>query len=513
MSSKKDQITRILIQLSSTEKAYFKKFAFKSGVVNNDITFLFDLVDKGIKKEGIEFNIESLRKTFNEKSTADFTKTKSRLLEFVLKSLKDYDTNQSFLSEIFSLLEISDSLAKRNLFYDAYNILQKAKKQAAEIEEPEIELHILHKLEELSSYIHKYEKTNLSESINIENSFQKINFLIDKYECDRATFKVLQFQKIYGIPKNESEQIIFKSLVNNKYFNGEKTTQFYSSELSRIIAQNGLLFMQGKVDKVVEISKNAIENLPKNKKLITKLSGRILSVYDSFLQALLLSFQFDLFNEYYPKFLEVKTNTIKELMLKTSIDLFVSSLYAVLTDKQIKLKTVSDQFLNIEKEDYIPNYRKISIAYYLLFGFFLFGDYSNAQNYVIWLRNHSHYGIRDDIESTYLIIELILLWKNNDLDLLTYKLRNYKEYITKKDKKIQIEESFYKLIKELTSTIDIKTQTNIFNKHINLIKQSIKKDNSSQMLNNTFDIMTWIQSELENKSFKKLYYINNGIIK
>lgn len=514
MISKKDQIGRIIKQLTATEKAYFKKFAFKSGSLKNNVTILFDLVDDEIKKEGENFDIESVKKQFIKKSKSNFIKTKSRLLDLVLNSLREYDSNQSFISEIFSWIEISESLAKRNLFYDAYNILQKALSSSIEIEEPEIELYILNKLALLNTYINKYVISNLNNEKNHNNlSLLKIENIKEKYESDTATLKVLHFQKVFGVPKNSDELEEFKKLLNNKYFNSDKRANFHTSEIDRTIAKNGLNFMQGKTDKVIEESQNLLESLPENKKLIKKITGRIFSLYDSFLQACLLSFNFSLYEKYYPQFILIEATSVREKFLKKSIDLFVSSLYSVLNDKAEHIPQLALKFNEIESEDFVPNYRKISIAYYLLFGNFLFEKYDEAQDYIIWLRNHQHYGIRADVESAYLTIELIILWEKNEIDLLEYKLRAYKEYLKKKEKSSKIEYEFYKLIKEVINKVDNSNQKNIFEEYNKLMFTILAEDTSSVSINSAIDIISWTQSKYKKEDFKTLYYINNGINK
>lgn len=510
MIQKKEQILRILAQLSATEKAYFKKFAYKISVAKNDVMLMFDMLEAELKKEGEQFDLPRFKKKFKTKSKADFVKTKSRLLELLLNSLKEYDSTNSLVSELFSLIEISDSLAKRNLFHDAYAILEKALKLSVDLEHPEIELFILNKVELLNTYVKKYDLKGMQEA-SINSSKLKLEKLKEKYESDWASFKVLHFQKVYGTPKTKEEWTEFKKLLNTKYFSSDAKTSFYTSEIDRTIAKSGLNFMQGDVLKVIEEAQELLEQIDLNSKLFKKLLGRVLSLYDSFLQACLLSLNIPLYEQHYPKFSSIESNVVREIFLKKAIDLYLRSMYAILADKESSLSDLQKEFAQISEEDYVPNYRKISIAYYLMFGNFLFDKASIAQDYILWLRNHKHYGIRDDIESAYLAIELLILWEAQEFDLLSYKLRAYADYLKVRDTAMSIELEFLAFMKQLVKTIDPSEQKLLKQDYLANFKQLLLEDPKNGIFVSSFDIISWLESKLEKESFKEVYYRRNGI--
>lgn len=510
MAQKKEQILRIIGQMTSTEKAYFKKFAYKTSIAKNDVMLLFDMLEAELKKEGNDFDLNRFKKKFQTKSKGNFVKMKSRLLELLLNSLKEYDSSNSVVSELFALIEISDSLAKRNLFHDAYAILERALKLAVELEVPEIELFIINKIELLNTYVKKYD-LRIMQDASINTSKSKIELLQEKYESDWASFKVLHFQKVYGMPKTQEELIEFNKLLSTKYFSSDAKTSFYTSEIDRTIAKSGLNFMQGNVLKVIEESQEVLEQLDMNTKLFKKLAGRVLSLYDSFLQACLLSLNLSLFEQHYPQFVAIESSSVREMYLKKSIDLFLQSLYAILADKEERLPELNRQFNEISEEDYVPNYRKISIAYYLLFAHFLFGKQEEAQDYIIWLRNHKHFGIRDDVESAYLAIELVILWEANEFDLLQYKLRSYGDYLKAKEQALIIELEFLGMMRQLLKTLDFKEQLDVMANGQIKFKNLLQEDPKSAIFISSFDVVSWLDSKIQKQAFKDCYYRTNGI--
>ena len=81
MQVKKHQLFEILLELSSNEKAYIKKFGYKNNKKEHPIFYLLDLIDKSLKKQtstSIEEDVlkEKLQKKYPNQH---YAKLKSRL--------------------------------------------------------------------------------------------------------------------------------------------------------------------------------------------------------------------------------------------------------------------------------------------------------------------------------------------------------------------------------------------------------------------------------------------------
>lgn len=170
-----------LIQsLTRTEKAYFKKFAYKKDKAkDNPYLQLFDAIDR--QKE---YDEEKLVKKFRkEKFVKQFSVAKNYLLNLIVSSLADYDSNKNNRNRLLQMLREIRALKDRG----ATDLAQKRIDAAVKLAEKYQDDWVLYELYIMSVVL-----------MPLKNSTKRFEF----YEKAQKTVSTLQnredYRKIYG---------------------------------------------------------------------------------------------------------------------------------------------------------------------------------------------------------------------------------------------------------------------------------------------------------------------------
>lgn len=508
MHKKKNQLFRIIRSLKPTEKAYFKKFGYKQDITQSVILSLFELADKQLKGEG-EFEEAKLIRSFEKKyPNQNYTKIKSRLLEQVLDALRDYDKKHSEVEKIYDYLAYAESLKKRELFFDAWNILHRAEKLAEELELIELLILIQSKKYYYEIFTQNYQ-AKYTNNETIERILQYVDFLRDRIISDLAAYRILHFQKSIGIPRSAEDLELLKEIREHPSFGDDYVPQLESSKLNLAVAKSGIFFSIGDVPSVIKVSEKLIDQFQPSDKLRRLTSSKYLSLFDSFLQATLLSLNIPLFEQYYPVFTEVKTYGEDDRNLKMGIDLYARSIYAIVGDKPDLVPSLIAEFNQIKEKSYIPNYRKISLAYYMSFAPFLNGDYSAALDQIQWIRNNRQLGLRYDIEVGILGMECMVLIERSEFDLLEYRLRSFDEFLKKNGRKFEVEAAVIRLVRRSLGASGPEALMDVYRESLAQMRNLLSSNPAENAFLQAFDIVSWLESKIDGGTFKDAYYRNN----
>ncbi|MGB1207022.1 MAG: hypothetical protein ACPG5B_15355 [Chitinophagales bacterium] len=513
MILKKDQIFRMIGSLKAIEKSYFKKISQKQLKPEHELIFLFNLISKYLKtNEASEAVNESIliNKFVKKYPNKNYVATKSRLLQLLLEALREFDKKHSDLDKIFSYIAYAESLSRRNLFYDAKNILERAAKLAAELEQIELLLNIKSKIFLYDIVSRKYTK-DFQENKIVQEIESDIKLLINKHKVDVASHQLLHFQKTIGIPRSVADLKRLDEIKSQDIFQFDEQPLLNTSLIDKAISLSGVHFLLGDVKAVIVICEKTIENYRPNKKLSKKLTKKYLSLFDSFLQACLLSVNLPLFEKNYPIFEQIKTYKTDNNNLKRSIDLYLKSIYAILSKKTELFKDLYPEFALLIKENFVHNFRKVSLAYYMVLGAFFNKNYEQSQKYINWLKNNRHLGIRFDIEIAIWSMESIILLETDELDLLEYQLRNFYDFLRSKERKFEMEAALLKLIKKGMNSTSERDFLKKAEKSWHNMKAIVANNPREKAFLNAFDVICWLESKLKNEDFKEVYFRNNGI--
>jgi hypothetical protein len=147
-----DQLHRLIHSLTKQEKRHFKIFAGRHTIgEQNNYVLIFDAIEKMS-----EYDEEALLKKFKGESLLNnFSISKSRLYETILRSLDVYHHNSSVDAQLWKELHYAEILYKKTLYDQCAKRLRSAKKLAEKYEKHAalVEIHALEKsLAEKDSY-------------------------------------------------------------------------------------------------------------------------------------------------------------------------------------------------------------------------------------------------------------------------------------------------------------------------------------------------------------------------
>ena len=446
-ASKKTQLFRFVAALSAPEKAYFKKYVYKATAVNSATLDLFNLIDKQLKK-GAEVDEERLQNDWLKKQpSGDYVKVKSRLLQQLLDTLRDYDRRHNSESKIFDLLEYAQSLSERELFEDAIKMLAKAEKLADELELLGLGLMIRQKRYSFEISAQTYTAKN-EQSAVLKEMEQQLNVLQEGLAADQFIYNILHYQKTIGTPRNQQEQAQLQQLLAHPSFKASYQPPLSNTRLDIAIARSGLCFSSGQAAAALEHCVAALEDHPENPKLANKYLAKYLSVYDCLLQAALLSFQFAVYEKYLPQFYELKATAVRDKQLKAAIGLYAEAMHSIVAQQIGRFEALIPRFHQVREGDFVPTYRKVSLAYYMITGAFLAETFEQAYDLIQWLRNNQHLGIRLDIEVPIRIMECLVLLEQEQYDLLAYQLRAFYEFSRSRQRIAASEKIILKMLQQ-----------------------------------------------------------------
>lgn len=509
MQSKQQQLFYILDSLSANEKAYIKKYGYKNNKKESPIFYLLGLIDKALKTQSIqELDEEQLKdKLVKKHSTQDYTKLKSRLFQLVLESLQAYDHNND-LQKLYDLMAQVESLKRRNFHQAAYDTLKKAQKQATALEAIGLLAEIQLQMQLTNSFIAKQQKDDIL-AFKTQDLDNTVDQLKEKIDTTMAALSAIIYQKTIGNPRSKEDLDILERIENLPVFRTADQLQLYSTKIDRAIALAAIYIAKGAVDKAVKLCCLTISELNIPSKTKRVLAKKLITLFDILMQACLMTIQLDLYQEYYQKFLTLATYGQHEKLLKSGVDLTASCMYSILSNQLENYTKLDQQFEEIKTEKYIPNYRKVSIAYYLVLGNFMLEDYDTAYARLLWLYQQKDLVIRYDAEIALKTMELIMLYKAEDYYYLGLKLRTLSNLLQKNDRKFKLEQSLIQLISKALKIRSKSDFKGLLERSYTEMEGIIEQHPEEKQFLNAFDILSWIESQLTQKSFRTVYYNNN----
>jgi hypothetical protein len=510
MNHKKEQLFRVINHLSPNEKAYFRKFTYKVSKEDSSVFQLFELIEKAQRKGEIDEN--KLTKEFQKiNPNADYIKVKSNLLHKLFEAIVNYDRNSSTLHELFELLELADSLFKRKLIHDALHTLKKAEKIALQNQELELLLKIKEQYISLEAYVRVFNR-NVFEHSFYNDSLNYLKLLQNKMLVREATQQVHHFQKLIGTPRSMEDLEILKSIEASPGLKINFDALDDSSKMDQTLSLCIIYFSKGDFEGVIKICKSFLSKYKQETNTNKLLSTKLLSIYDSLMQACLMNKNLSEFKSIYNQFEKLNFNYNEHIRLKNGISLYVKAVAGTYELNFNSFEQLDQQFSAIENDELIPNYRKVSLAYYLIFGLFLSEKFNLAASRISWLLQKQDINIRYDIDVAVRVMNLIILLEKDEWYHLEYAIRNFKQLLENRERKFELELHFIKMLKKALQTKsaqELKTQLIDIRKDI---EKCIEKNPIEANFLTGFDLLSWIESKLQNRSFKEIYLKKIGIL-
>ena len=509
--NKKEDLIALIKSLSKTEKRYFKLFVSKNAIgESNHYLKLFNVIEKAgtADKKGIQEHYGS--DDFIQKQYRTY---KHLLYKQILKSLRSYHSEKSVDDNILELIRDAKILYDKTLYNDAEKVLEKAKNLAYKYEKytflPQIvrwqkkifadwsiynntsgteilqlfeeEMLIVHQMGNVNEYIKLKALIFLSYRINGEartqNDIDRYNNIIDvpALKIDEVTLSYEAKKEYYGI------YLIYFTAINNikeAYKYGEKLVTLMEAHPHQI-EDDPLAY-----SKVLHNFLFAAKELKKYEEFFNIIPK---------LKSLLISF--NIRSSVLLRICHLEIVTYIEIGQFKKAELLLPEVEVILMEM-----TNKDEMLEL-----FVNFGKATL-------FLGREKYSKALAFLNIIQNDNKIYIRQDHHSFAKILQLIIHFEKENNDLLPYLVRSVYRDLLKRNKLHKTESIFIGFIRtKLNNIRSSKDQIEAF-KALKEELIEICNDHMEARFLELFDIISWLESKIENRSFEEVLREKSGYV-
>lgn len=484
------------------EKVFFKMHAFRDKRIKGYTNYvkLFDAIDK--QREYDEKKIKTLFD--KERFVKHYAVTKHYLYQLILKCLHNYNSDDD--TKIYEQLHCALILYHKALYKECYKELLKAKKKCYAREKFEQLLKILdfeHRLKEKTS-------SNIKELDEIVKEIQDVlEKLKNTYDYLSTSRKIMNVITKYGEKSDQKRNMLYELMSHPLLKNENNCLTFRARNFYYNIHSAYYFSMKDSVNGY-RYAKKQLQLAESNSQHIKENAYGYIITISNFLAA---CHRLKKYNELehgiekiklFGEALPVKNSEHIQVRLFISYINFKLILYietAKYEKARVLVNDIKSGFIkygkNIRPESKYIIYSNIAELY------FKGGQYRETINWVNKILN-TKMEIREDIQSTARIYNLISHYELGNEDKVESLLNSASRFLNKDHDSYQLEnrvvDFFRKQLLKRQSKPELKKTFGQFKTEI----EKNKKLNSEEKPSYDSDIISWIESKVENRSFAKM---------
>jgi len=494
-----DTLFRLIKSLNKSEKGYFKKYAnFHVRNEQNNYTKIFDAID--LQKEYDEKKI--LKKFKNERFINQFAVAKNYLYEMILESLEAYHKNST--TEIRSILNRIEILVDKGLYSQAKKLLKKVKEMAIQHEKltyiPEINLM------EQSIYRMHYDVGHLRDNSDdlieeIEVCAMKIKNMAE-YESLKSRLYVQRIEM--GVLRNRQEIQSYDWLLKSPLLKNDKQALSINAKILYYELFASYYNYTEDSEKCYEFSSRLIKLIEENKQVIeTNVNFPTHFLYRHSIQCYNMGKYHEAL-EYISKMevLKVKSevqrmnNLLKAYNTKLNVYFRMGNM-----KKCLQLIPEIEALLDNNKD---ADKLLKEIIYWQVTSLLMISEqYKLALKWLVKANIAEDSNLRQDLECIGRIMEIILHYELGKTDVMEYRIKSTYRFLASKQKMYQLERIILTSIRKLIN-VNSKEEQNQFFKQLKSALEPIVKDPLESRFLVYFDIMSWLESKIDNKKFEEV---------
>ena len=495
---------QLIKSLSISEKGYVKKICAKNGA-NPSYLKLLDAIDSQTT-----YDEESIKKKFkNQKFIKQLSVAKSYLIKSILKSLRAYHSESTNNIQVHELLLEIEILYNKRLIGLCQKLIKKAKRIIEEAQ-------LFHHAEELAFWDFRLalllphnEHTDAYMEANqvFGNKGLKATSMLSEYR--HLAYDVFKFGFKEGYSREEQARTIAHQFSKHPLLkdspepNNAKAVARYHNIWNKIHEINT------DYEKGYESSKSFVEVIQDNPKVFEDyLMSTVIPAHYNLLGCCILLNKGKTFfpNLQYlkdiPQTYKSKNETIHRLThyYATALELQFYTQNAYF-DKAAALLPEAKKI--VEEGDLLTfglSLLQIEFCYSIAYSYFGLGNYEASETWVAKTLEHEKDNLREDVLCMTHLLHLVNHAEMGNFQYLDSKLRSTYNFIKRMKKIHKFEKIALQFIKKL---IHARNRS----EYINLIKvykekfEAIEQLPFEQMIIKNFDIISWMDSKLQNKKF------------
>jgi hypothetical protein len=494
-----DNLFKLIKSLNKSEKGYFKKYAnFHVRNEQNNYTKIFDAIDN--LNEYDEKKV--LKKFKNEKFVNQFAVAKNYLYEMILESLEAYHKNST--TEIRSILNRIEILVDKGLYSQAKKLLKKVKEMAIIYEKltyiPEINLM------EQSIYRMQYNVGDLRDNSDnlieeIEGCAMKIKNMAE-YESLKNRLYVQRIEM--GVLRNENEMKSYDWLLKSPLLKNDKQALSINAKILYYELFASYYSYTEDSKKCYEFSSKLIKLIEENTQVIeTNVNFPTHFLYRHSIQCYNIGKYHEAL-EYISKMevLKVKSDVQKlNILLKAHNTKL--NVYFKMGNMKKCLQLIPEIEILLERNKDSDKLLKEIIYWQVTSLLMISEQYKMALKWLVKANIAEDSNIRQDLECIGRIMEIILHYELGKSDIMEYRLKSTYRFLASKQKMYHLERIILNSIRKLIN-VNSKAESIQFFKQLKASLEPIVKDPLESKFLVYFDIMSWLESKIENKKFEEV---------
>ncbi len=499
-----DHIFHLIRSLKKSEKRHFKLFVSLHVIgEKNNYLKLYDAIEKQCQTESGEYNEQALRESLSEENfVSHLSESKYYLYKLILKSLTVYHSGVSPEFRVTEYIQQVQILFDKGLYHQCELLLQKAKPIA---EKYELFAHLLElygweiELMRLQAYYNKSE-------MDIEDLYVSIFGVLKKYSnlysYSLMTSRIFSRRERVGFTRSKFELKKYEEIIHDKLFVSEDLALSYQAKYFYHMCHSTYYFINEdlkksypQMHKLVKLIEGAPHQIQKNPKSYVSILNNLIVT-----ETILKKFDIALANIHKLRALASDSPGISELSFNIANNLELSVYYlSGQFDEGIKLINHINAFRKKNKIKASNMQHELLLTHHMAIVYFGAGNYAKANTCTNMILN-GPVNLRDDIYCFTKIMHLIVHYELGSEELLPYLIRSTYRLFYKRNRLYKFETVLLNSIKMLNK-VSTNVQLIALFKKLKTELLLITKDPYEKRALNYFDIIAWLESKIEQRSF------------
>ena len=499
----------LIESLGKTEKGYFKKYAYKGEKKDSIYLKLFQDIDKQIGK----FNYDEIEEKLKKKYQAQkpYTSLKNYLYKLLVNVMVDYDKSNSNQHQVLELIHSGQYFRKKGLHKQAAKQFEKALKKSRDLELFNFTETILEELCTLYQNQHQFLPVGKTveeyiEQLNAnQQNIQQINLL-------RSSFhKLIEHYKKHGFFTNvDDKEVMLKLFIDDL----KPIATMEASVRAKVIHLEGrslILFVRREMLKSRE-TQISIVKLKENHLDLTDDPYRYL--FKHYFQISQDSFTLNDYKtgeENLRKLNLIRPMNEKDVPFHETIIRYLRiKLHFMLNEFEKTIPYLENHLDYFKKTEFkkLSIYDSIVITNGIHVSFIL-ENYTKCIDWINIYMEHIKGRYFEETISPIYVTNIMAHFELKNEELLPYLIRNAYRQISKKGALMASEKAIFDFIRKRSRLVNKNEILDLY-KATYKIFVKILEDPKEELYIDYIDIRAWLQSKIENRSYKEVYSQYNG---
>jgi hypothetical protein len=492
-----DDLFQLIKSLSRNERRYFRLFSqLQKG--DKEYINLFDSLDKLSVYDEKIFREKNKGKEF----VSNLAWRKHHLYNLILKSLESY--HESIDTEVYALLHRNEILFEKGLYKQCKKILAKAKQIAKKYEMYHIIFEILNWEDMISIKVFDVTK----QASVIEESKQNIKLLSNLTDYKNILQEIYSVHHVIGVFRKQEDQKPLSHILTSKLWKDESQALTFKAKRHYYYSHFLYCFMKGDYENGYLYTKKCVDSFFTQPEQIAHSSHFYITAVNAFLYCCTHLKKHNEMIDYIMRVNEAKKLFTKRSERAEAVLLSYHELgYYMMTGKLQKgleaAKRIEREIMDYD--DILAPLEKFSLYINLAFLYFMAEKYKDAIAWLYKIISAGALKARNDMESMIRIFYIIAQYeKGSSKQFMKSLLRSTYRMLVKREQLYKYEKIILDFIRKELVKVD--TREDLIDSLKDLREQLliISKDPYEGRPLEYFDLISWITSKIENRSFAEL---------